>query len=82
MSNNANFSAAQSTVTNSFSYVGNDPQFFTVPGNVYSINVVAKGAAGGTDTELTSTDNGGYGGVVSANLVVTPGSTLCIYVGK
>jgi hypothetical protein len=55
---------------------------FTVPGNVYSIHVVATAAAGGTDLEWSVNFPGGYGGVVSTDLAVTPGSTLCIYVGK
>ena len=53
-----------------------------MPGNVYSIHVVAKGGAGGTDLESSIYYNGGYGGVVDTDLAVTPGSTLCIYVVK
>ena len=53
-----------------------------MPGNVYSIYVVVKGAAGGSDRESSTVFySGGYGGVVSTNLAVSPGSSLCINVG-
>lgn len=52
-------------------------QTFTVPSGVYSINVDARGAAGGT----ASSGNGGFGGRVQATLAVTPGQVLNIYVG-
>lgn len=52
-------------------------QTFTVPSGVFSINVDARGAAGGTATSGT----GGLGGRVQATLAVTPGQVLNIFVG-
>ena len=67
----------------SFSYTG-AVQTYTVPANVTSISVDAFGASG-----MTATSNPNYGGNtglgkggrVQADLAVTPGETLYIYVG-
>jgi Glycine rich protein len=66
-----------------FAYTGS-AQYFTVLANVYSIHVNVTGAAGGSDYSSSSAPYfaGGLGGMVSADLSVTPGTTLCIYVGE
>ena len=51
-------------------------QTFTVPAGITSISVDAYGASGATGADQT-----GKGGRVQANLTVTPGDTLNIYVG-
>eukprot|EP01036_Dinobryon_divergens_P028355 gene28356-37287_t len=55
-------------------------QYFTVPLNVYSLSVTLNGAAGGVDYCNNAYDSG-YGGIVQADITVTPQSTLCIRVG-
>ena len=65
-----------------FSYNGTNgsdgsPQTYTVPFGVYSLSVVANGAAGGD----ASTNGGGRGGKVEGLLAVTPGQVLTITVG-
>ena len=52
-----------------------------MPSNVYSIRAKVIGAAGGVDYSSPNTFPGGLGGSVVADLSVTPGTTLCIYVG-
>ena len=52
-------------------------QSFVVPNGVYSVHIQAWGAQGATDP----TDEGGFGGFVEGDLVVTPGQTLEIFVG-
>ena len=64
----------------SFFYTGS-VQYLTVPDNIYSIHVNLTGAAGGSDFYSSTSNPGGLGGVVSADLSVTPGTTLCIIVG-
>lgn len=59
-----------------FSFTGS-VQTFTVPAGVFSINVDARGASGGS----SSFGNAGLGGRVQATLSVTPGQVLNIYVG-
>ena len=70
------------TNTISYSYSGAS-QYFTVPYNVFSINVTLYGAAGGYDYCNSGFYGGlpGYGGSVEAKLTVTPLSTLCVTVG-
>ena len=63
---------AQST---SFTTPGG-PYTYTVPTGVYQVSVVLNGAQGGNGFYST----GGYGGKVSANLAVTPGETIYVYV--
>jgi hypothetical protein len=58
-----------------FSYTGGE-QTFTVPAGVFSVHVVAVGAAGGTAGAL-----GGAAAQVSADIGVTPGQTLYVEVG-
>ena len=60
--------------TQTFNYTGS-VQTFTVPAGITSIDVIAKGALGGTN------NRGGQGGSVTATIAVTPGDVLNIYVG-
>ena len=65
-----------------FSYNGTNgsdgsPQTYTVPSGVYSLSVVANGAAGGD----ASSNGGGRGGKVEGLLAVTPGQVLTITIG-
>jgi|GEM_PF-614037 len=71
--NNLNPSA---TVT--FNYTGGQ-QNWTVPAGVFSLSVTMEGAEGSRTTNYGN--RGGYGGRVVANLAVTPGQTLAIFVG-
>ena len=64
----------------SFYYNGNT-QSFIVPENTFALIVSLSGGGGGSDTRSTENFDGGYGGFVRATLSVTPGSSLCIYVG-
>jgi gliding motility-associated-like protein len=66
-----NTSFSQTTVT--FNYTG-AVQTWIVPPCVYTINVVAAGAKGGGNI-------GGNGARITANIAVTPGQVLNIYVG-
>lgn len=61
-----------------FTFTG-DVQTFTVPTGVTSMVITAQGAEGGNGG--TSVSGAGFGGLVSATLAVTPGSTLSIFVG-
>ena len=53
-------------------------QTFTVPNGVTSISVDAYGAQGGSNSPSTNTN---YGGRVQADITVTPGATIYVYVG-
>jgi len=55
-------------------------QTWTVPANVFSIDVNMAGAEGGT-SGVGSNNGGGFGGRVTATMAVTPGEVLNIYVG-
>ena len=68
--------------TTTFSYTGN-VQSFVVPAGVTSISFTAVGASGGYDNGPNGSgmSNGGYGGVATGTLTVTPGSTLYVVVG-
>ncbi len=61
-----------------FTYTGAQ-QTFVVPAGVTSISVDAFGAQGGSNSPQTNVN---YGGRVRADLPVTPGSTIYIYVGE
>jgi hypothetical protein len=67
-----------------FPYTG-DPQEFVVPAGVTSISVSAYGASGGdgwnADGAGSTAGRRGLGGNIQATLDVTPGETLCLYVG-
>ena len=73
---------AETSVT--FGYTGSE-QTFTVPDGVTSLHIVAIGAPGGTGGSRAGfTANGGpggNGGTVTADIPVTPGSTLYVEVG-
>ena len=72
-----------STVTNTYSNTA-AVEYFTVPANVTSITITLKGAEGG----LGGTDSagrppaGGYQGLVSGTISVTPGQVLSVGVGS
>ena len=66
---------AAGTVSITFSYTGAE-QAFTVPADVFSVQVLAVGGSGGTAGAL-----GGVGAQVSGDLSVTPGETLYVEVG-
>lgn len=78
-----NFTAPTATDTcnpgglQTFNYTGSQ-QTWVVPTGVTSINVDASGAQGGSN----SATNVNYGGRVQADLPVTPGTTIYIYVGE
>lgn len=64
--------------TQTFTYTGAQ-QTFTVPAGVTSISVDAYGAQGGSNNPATNIN---YGGRVQADIAVTPGATIYIYVGE
>lgn len=66
-----------SSISTTFSYTGS-VQTWVVPSGVNSINVNAYGAQGGSNWA----NNDNFGGQVIADLPVTPGTTLYIYVGQ
>ena len=71
------------TVTDTFSYTGS-VETFTVPDNVTSLSVTltgAEGAQGGRDASGTAPP-GGYRGIVTGTISVTPGEVLTIGVGQ
>jgi hypothetical protein len=61
-----------------FTYTGAQ-QTFVVPAGVTSITVDAYGAQGGSNSPATNIN---FGGRVQADVPVTPGSTIYIYVGQ
>jgi Glycine rich protein len=63
--------------TRTFPYTGAE-QTFTVPKNVHALTVVADGASGGNDS---ASGRGGFGGEMTAQIPVTPGKRLAIFVG-
>src|SRR4051812_10085655 len=74
--------AASSTITNTYSYTGGT-QPFTVPAGVTSIIVTitgGQGGLGGGDSQ-GSPIPGGYQGVVTGTIAVTPGDVLTIATG-
>ena len=70
------------TLPATFSYTGT-VQPFVVPVGVTSIGFTVVGASGGYDNGPygSGMSNGGYGGIATGQLMVTPGSTLYIVVG-
>ena len=74
--------ASVAAATTTFSYTGN-VQSFVVPSGVTSIAFTAVGASGGYDNGPNGNGmaSGGYGGVATGTLTVTPGSTLYVVVG-
>ncbi|MEI6821286.1 MAG: hypothetical protein WCL51_05090, partial [Bacteroidota bacterium] len=70
---------SSSAGTQTFDYSGSIVNW-TVPANVTSINVTAKGAQGGNVTAATNTP--GKGAVVNGTFAVTPGQVLSILVGQ
>src|SRR5450432_535653 len=70
-------SAAQATTVN-FSPTGAE-QVFTVPSGVTTLQVVAIGARGGTGAGATS--GGGFGGLVTGDVAVSPGQSIYVEVG-
>ena len=65
------------TGSQTFSYTGGQ-QIWVVPTGVTSITVDAYGAQGGSNW----VNNTNFGGYVQADIAVTPGSTLYVYVGE
>ena len=57
------------------------PQSWIVPNGVTSLGVNVAGAQGGMGWTIYPGSAGGAGGIVTANLAVTPGQALGIYVG-
>jgi len=72
------FDRVTGNTTCTFASTG-DEQTFMVPGDVSSLAVVAKGAAGASASDGAAT--GGEGAVVSGTLTVTPGEPLYVEVG-
>ncbi len=72
-----------STVTNTFSYTGSTTTF-TVPAGITSLNLTVVGAEGGLGGRDSAgfPPPGGYQGVVSGTIAVTPGQVLTIGVGS
>ncbi len=73
---------AASEISNTFNYTGST-QIFTVPDGVTSIEVTLQGAQGGRgggDSQGSPTP-GGYQGVVTGTIAVTPGQELTVAVG-
>jgi outer membrane protein OmpA-like peptidoglycan-associated protein/predicted RNA-binding protein with TRAM domain len=71
------------TITDTYSYTGHS-ETLTVPANVYQLNVTitgAEGGQGGRDSAGTAPP-GGYQGVVTGTITVTPGEVLTIGVGQ
>ncbi|GAB3822036.1 hypothetical protein GCM10028895_25530 [Pontibacter rugosus] len=67
------------TIANVFNYTG-EVQTYTVPAGVTSIKVDVVGASGGYSYP-SSSNKPGLGGRVQADIAVTPGDVLYIYVG-
>jgi len=57
---------------------------FTVPDGVTNVTVIASGAFGGFHISNSGNvnGNGGYGAVIRATILVTPGETLGVFVGS
>jgi hypothetical protein len=70
-------SAVAATATATFTSTGTE-QTFTVPADVTTIYVVARGASGAQGSDGRAA---GRGAVVAANLAVTPGQVLYVNVG-
>jgi hypothetical protein len=69
-------------VTASFGYTGQN-QLFTVPANVWRLNVVVTGAGGGDGIDYRcGYGYGGAGSRVTASVPVTPGSSITLFAGE
>lgn len=66
------------TGSQTFVYTGSE-QIFVVPTGVTMISVDAYGAQGGSNSPATNIN---FGGRVQADIPVTPGSTIYVYVGE
>src|SRR6185312_1564249 len=69
---------ASAATVKRFTFTGGQ-QFFAVPDGVTSLHVVAIGGRGGTGAANT-TSPGGFGGVATADVKVTPGAILLVNV--
>lgn len=76
--------AASTTVTQTFGFDNDTLQGFTVPADVTSITITATGGQGGWGgaDDSGNPPPGGYQGVVSGSMSVTPGDYLTIGVGS
>jgi titin len=74
--------AGPTVVTQTFSYTGSTSSF-TVPANITSLTVTITGGEGGNGgaDATPAPPAGGYRGVVTGTLAVTPGQTLTVAVG-
>lgn len=70
--------AVDSCASLTFTYTGAQ-QSFVVPAGVTSISVDAYGAQGGSNSPSTNIN---FGGRVQADIPVTPGTTVYVYVGE
>eukprot|EP01037_Dinobryon_pediforme_P020544 gene20544-21202_t len=55
---------------------------YTIPAGLTSVNVIVTGASGSSDTCYSASNVGGFGAIVQATIVVTPGQLLYIFVGQ
>ncbi len=71
-----------STYAQTSTYSAPGTYTYTVPAGVTMVNVNVKGARGGfNNDEITYPDRPGYGSVVAASILVTPGQVLHVAVG-
>ena len=79
---NGNLTLSYNSTSITYNYIG-AVQTFVVPGGVSSIHIVANGAVGGESWACGNVYDwdGGLGGRTTADIAVTPGQTLYIYVG-
>src|SRR4051794_4847158 len=75
--------AAHADTTTLTYFSSESEQTFAVPGNVNKVNVVAIGGRGGKSHNVIDPGDevGGSGATMSADLPVTPGTTLYLEVG-
>lgn len=72
------YDACSPTGSQVFTYTGAQ-QVFTVPAGVTTLTVDAYGAQGGSNSPSTNIN---YGGYVQADIAVTPGALIYVYVGE
>ena len=71
-----------SAIAQTSTYGSSGAYTYTVPAGVTGINVTVKGAQGGLNSdEVDYPDRQGYGGCVTAYIMVTPGQVLDVNVG-
>ncbi len=78
----AGIASAESTISQTFTYTGST-ETFTVPDGVSTLTVTlngGQGGRGGGDSQGSPTP-GGYRGVVTGTIDVTPGQVLTLAVG-